>query len=332
MAANRKFLKAGAAILLTWLLVLGVRDHLTAESRFDAKLNAELQKLRHTEAGSVQLSPLERERYSALLRCADAASRWQAAADLGRWQDKASVYSLVAAMRDDDGTQRTCLMAQSLGAIGDSNAVPALLEAIHHPRNLDLRVCATHALVEIGDVRAIEPLIAKAENSKLGEDDRVSAILALGDLAHPEAVPALQHIATTDPDQRFRTIAIAALRQIEVMQTNDPVPALAEELNSPGHWIQRAWLIQKLGERWDSRAAVALNNFLRRSDGWASDRIAATASLLYRHSLETDLVHKLAVSKVKEDQWIFRYALAFESKGSTDVTSANSTVAGAPVR
>lgn len=325
MAANRKYLKAGAIILLTWLLVAGIRDYLTAESRFDAKLDAELQKFRQSEAGGVQLSPLERERYEALLRCADAASRWQAAADLGRWQDKALVYSLAEAMRDDDGTQKTCRMAQSLGAIGDSNAVPALLEAIHHPHNLDLRVCATHALAQIGDVRAVRPLIEKAENPKLMEDDRVSAVLALGDLACPEAIPALQHIATTDPDQRFRTIATEALRQIELMQTTDPVPALAEELNSPGHWIQRAWLIQKLGEKWDSRAAVALNNFLRRSDGWTSDRIAAMALLLYRHSLEADLASELSMSKVKENRWIFRYALTFESNQSTNVAAANST-------
>lgn len=43
-------------------------------------------------------------------------------------------------------------------------------------------------------------------------------------------------------------------------------------------------MIQKLGERWDSRMAAALNRFLRRSDGWGSDRIRAAALLLNHRS------------------------------------------------
>ena len=252
---------------LLWIGFSAAHDRLTAESRFDAKLDAELWKLRQPGIERDPLSSIEHEGYLALLRCADPSSRWQAAADLGHWRDRNAVGAIVAAMQDDEGTQKTCRMAQSLGAIGDSNAVPALLEAIHHPRNLDLRVCATQALAQIGDARAIAPLAAKAGNLTLREDDRVSAMLALGDLARPEAAPVLQRIAATDSDKRFRIVAVAALRQIELMQTNDPVPALAEELNSPAHWIQRSWMIQKLGERWDSRSAAALNRFLRRSDG-----------------------------------------------------------------
>jgi HEAT repeat protein len=326
---HTKLLKAVVVVWLGLLIVSAVNDWLTAESRFYAKLDAELWKLRAPGADRVQLSPIERERYRALLRCNDPSSRWQAAADLGRWQDKASVFPLVAAMQDDDGTQKTCRIAQSLGAIGDSNAVPALLQAIHHPRNLDLRVCATHALAEIGDARAVGPLIAKAENAGLPEDDRVSAMLGLGHLAHSEAAPALHRIAASDSDERFRTIAAAALRQIELMQNIDPVPALAEELNSPAHWVQRAWLIQKLGEKWDSRAAEALNRFLRRSDGWTSDRIRATALLLHRRCLGSDLLNELAASTVKENRWISRYALVFESKQNLDDDAVNSTLASA---
>ena len=328
---RRKLLKAVVVVWVGLLIVSAVNDWLTAESRFYARLDAELWKLRAPGVDRVQLSPIERERYRALLRCNDPSSRWQAAADLGRWQDKASVFPLVAALQDDEGTQKTCRIAQSLGAIGDSNAVPALLEAIHHPRNLDLRVCATHALAEIGDARAVGPLIAKAENVELREDDRVSAMLALGDLARPEAAPALQQIASSDLDKRFRMVAVAALRQIELMQSNDPVPALAVELNSPAHWIRRAWLIRKLGEKWDSRAAEALNRFLRRSDGWTSDRIQATALLLHRRSMDADLVQELAASRVKEDRWISRYALASEPKRNLDDDAANSTLASAHV-
>ncbi|MBI4326421.1 MAG: HEAT repeat domain-containing protein [Chloroflexi bacterium] len=300
------------AVWMAWLAVSVTHDWLTAESRFYAGLDAELLKLRQRGEQRISLSVTERVRYLALLRGPDQLSRWQAAADLARWRDNTFVPALVAAMQDDTGTRRTCLMAQSLGTMGDSNAVPALLEAIHHRRNLDLRVCATHALAEIGDARAITPLIAKAENLKLREDDRVSAILALGDLALPAAEPALRRIAASDPDERFRAVATAALRQIELTQTNDPVPALAETLNSPAHWVRRAWLIQKLAEHWEARAATALNRFVCRTDAWTSDRIQATALLLHRNAMEEEVTRVLAASGRKEDRWLAKYVQAME--------------------
>jgi HEAT repeat protein len=305
-----RFLKAVAVIGLVAVAISVAHDRLTAESRFYAKLDAELWKLRQPAVDRVALSASKRAHYHALLRCADPASRWQAAADLARWRDRDSVPALIAALQDDEGTQKTCRIAQSLGELGDAMAVPALLQAIHHPRNLDLRVCATHALAEIGDARAVTPLIAKAENLDLREDDRVSAILVLGDLARPEAVPALHRIIRKEPDQRFRTIAAAAMRQIELMQCDDPVNPLAEALNSPSNWIHRRWFIEKLGERWDSRVAEALNRFLRRPDGWTSDRIQATALLLHRRSLDADLLRELAASSLKEDRWLAQYAQA----------------------
>ena len=126
---QRSFLKAGAVVGVIIVMLMAVHDRLTAESRFNAKLDAELQSLNQSGANPAALSTAERERYLALLRCNDQPSRWQAAGDLARLRDKTFVPALVAAMQDDDGTRRTCLMAQSLGAIGDSNAVPALLEA-----------------------------------------------------------------------------------------------------------------------------------------------------------------------------------------------------------
>lgn len=298
---------------LAWLAVSYAHDRFTAERRFYTKLDDELWKLRQPGVDRVQLSLHARARYQALLRSRDPASRWLAAADLARWQDRDSVARLVTAMRDDGGTRRTCVMAQALGAIGDPGAVPALLEAIQHPRNLDLRVCATHALADIGDERAIAPLMAKAENRELREDDRVSAMRALGDLARPEAAPVLRQIATSDPDERYRMIATAALRQIELMQAKDPVPALAEALNSPAYWIQRRWIIQKLGEHWDAQAAAALNQFVCRTDAWTTDRIQAAALLLHRNALDEEVTRLLAISDRKENRWLANYVKAVET-------------------
>jgi hypothetical protein len=90
-------------------------------------------------------------------------------------------------------------------------------------------------------------------------------------------------------------------------------------LNSPAHWIKRRWIIQKLEQHWNSQTAEALNRFLRRPDGWASDRIQATALLLHHHSLESDLLAELALSEKKENRWLAQYARAVESKSQHDV-------------
>lgn len=318
---HRPLVRVALAVGVLWVVFSFARDQLTAERRFYAALDAQVDALRQSGERAVALTAPERERYLALFRCNDQPSRWRADGDLARLRDKTFVPALVAAMQDEEGTRRTCLMAQSLGAIGDSNAVPALLQVIHHPRNLDLRVCATHALAEIDDARAVAPLLAKAENLALREDDRVSAMRALGDLARPEAAPALLRIAAGDADERYRTIAAAALRQIELMQADDPVPGLAAALNSPAYWIQRRWLIRNLGEHWDSRSAAALNQFLRRPDGWTSDRIQATALLLLHDALESGLVSEFASSSEKQSRWLAQYARAFAANSRDEPTN-----------
>ena len=310
---HRTLVRFALVVGLAWLVIAYAHDRFTAERRFYAKLDAELQKLHQPGEQRTALSVTERKRYLALLRGNDQLSRWRAAGDLTRLRDKSFVPALVAAMQDDAGTRRTCLMAQSLGAIGDSKAVPALLRAIHHPRNLDLRVCASQALADIGDERAIAPLIAKAENLELREDDRVSAMRALGDLAVPEAEPALHRIATSDPDERFRAVAKAALQQIELMQANDLVPVLADKLNSPPRWVRRAWLIQKLGEHWDARTAAALNQFVGRADARTPDRIQAAALLLHRNAMDEEVTWELAISDRKKNRWLAHYIKTVET-------------------
>ena len=130
--------------------------------------------------------------------------------------------------------------ADYLGDIGDSKAVPALIESLSDPV---ISWIAAESLGKIGDTRAVQPLIAVLGSDEkwlrrnaatalglLGDpaavlplvnllsdrkhDVRQAAAAALGNLGGKESVSALQLLAG-DPDEKVRTTASASIEQIE---------------------------------------------------------------------------------------------------------------------
>jgi HEAT repeat protein len=65
--------------------------------------------------------------------------------------------------------------ATALGEIGDSRALEPLLNVLHKHKDRDMRVAAAHALGKLGDARAIEPLIAELEGQGIFEVRKASA-------------------------------------------------------------------------------------------------------------------------------------------------------------
>ncbi|NQU12279.1 HEAT repeat domain-containing protein [bacterium] len=311
---------ATLAGLLAWGAGIAVHSAWTAHARFDRQLDEELWSLRQQSAGKSLLSAAARAQYLAQLESRNDFARWEAAAKLGRWADRASVGALVVAMQDDAGTRRTCVIAQSLGRVGSPEAVPALVQAIQHPRNLDLRVCATHALAEIGDGRALEPLELQARDRSLVSDDRVSAIIALGDLGFPRALPALRDLAANDPDERLRRLAAAAVRKIDILHAADPVVELLAAWRDPTPWVAEEWVLRELGRRWDPRVADALNSFVL-DDRRSVNQVRAAALLLHHGALRAETTQALARSANQQHQWLAAYALA----GRNPVTVAHTT-------
>ncbi len=204
--------------------------------------------------------------------------RWEAARVLGAWRDHASVNVLLVAMRDEDGTRRTCLMAQALGHIGDRTAVPELLWASTHPTNVDLRMCARHALAEIGDEQAVAPLIEQARTAS-DEQDRMAAISALGELGFSSAEGALRAVARGDSSPAIRARALDALWQLNLLR-GDSASRLIHTLGRHGHWVSDAWILRQLAERWDERCIEPLNRFASSADTFFPDRVQACALLL----------------------------------------------------
>jgi HEAT repeat protein len=81
---------------------------------------------------------------------------------LGAIGDRQAVPPLIQALRDGNKYVRAAA-CRALGAIGDGQAVPHLIQALRD-RNSDVREAACEALGEIGDPQALSHLIQALED------------------------------------------------------------------------------------------------------------------------------------------------------------------------
>jgi HEAT repeat protein len=134
--------------------------------------------------------------------------RAAAAEALSRIGDERAVESLIAALRDQDGSSVHRGAAEALGRIGDARGVgPLVAVLVGIDSDSSVREAAVIALGKIGDASAVPPLIValKDEIARVRE----AAAAALGEIGDAGAVEALTaNFADTDKEVR-RSIATA---------------------------------------------------------------------------------------------------------------------------
>jgi HEAT repeat protein len=138
--------------------------------------------------------------------------RRDAARDLFRTGDYAGLLPVLR----DPYPRVAAEAAQALGRAGYVPAVPALIECLH-AKSYTLRAQAAYALREIGDERAVEPLISLL-NRLTTSPLRAAVANALGSLGDERALPALKRL-TEDENNRVRNTALGAVFRIEVLPT-----------------------------------------------------------------------------------------------------------------
>lgn len=102
--------------------------------------------------------------------------------------------------------------AESLGEIGDIRAVEPLIEALRHGY-IRTKIAAIKALTKIGDANAVDPLIEKLRY--FDENVRIEAAIALGVFRDPRAIPALREVAEKDYSKKVQRAAKMVLSGIE---------------------------------------------------------------------------------------------------------------------
>ena len=224
------------------------------------------------------VEPREIEQRIELLRSSDSEERVRAAQWLASHGVRDAAEAIALAM-DDPGTLRPCQLAHSLGHLGDERWVDELVRAANQPRNRDLQVCATIGLKSLASDRAVDALIDLAR----GGTARTTAIEALGIIGDEAAAPHLRDIAQSTLDVREQRIAEIALGRIEILNVDDPIPALEERLRlSLREGYIDEWALRWLARKGDGRAVGVL------ASGLMEDRLSARGR---EHIAATLLVH-----------------------------------------
>jgi len=216
-----------------------------------------------------------------------------------RPRDEGAVEPLAAALKDEDSGVRQAA-AMALGKIGIVNeravealaefgspAAPALLVALEHGLNndvkykarralskigglkvsvltaalkdqdRDVRVGAANALKERSDLRAVEQLVAALKDKDNGV--RQAAARALGELGDPRAVDQLVATLKKDKNDFVRSAAAKALGEIRDKRAVQPLLAVLKNPCLSSH-DEAVWALGEIG---DPQAVESLVSALR---------------------------------------------------------------------
>jgi len=187
------------------------------------------------------------------LESADINTKLDAALALGKMKTERAVSSLVRLLKESrDGVVRF-VAATSLGEIGDRRAVMPLIDTIrdNETRATVLTAAAT-ALGKIKDPKAVEPIMKLLWHEN--PDVRAGMADALGQLRDQRAVMAL--IATLgDENPNVRESAAKALGATEDFLAVDPLVMVSKrDRVSDVRW----WAVHALGDIGDPRAVGSL--------------------------------------------------------------------------
>jgi HEAT repeats len=125
----------------------------------------------------------------------------------------------------------------ALGSIGDPAAVPAVI-ALLSDKERSVGNAAAHALGELRDERAVEPLLAGLQIP--GPDKEFhgyARLYALADIGTEKALAGLAGIATTDVRPSARADAVKALGRMKDARTVEP---LGSALKDPDEQVRTA--------------------------------------------------------------------------------------------
>lgn len=188
---------------------------------------------------------------------------------LGRQRDIRIVEPLIAAATDPDQDVRLRVM-ESLGNIRGEDVLEPLLRALAGDSAAEVRAAAAQALGRVGDVRAVETLIAALADE--APEVRTGAAASLGDLTDNRAAAPLAQVLVKDNDPDVRYFCSKSLTNIGGAKTVDALLAVLPQADS-GPLL---YILEILGQLFDKRAieplrpyAAAEDEAIRETAKWA---------------------------------------------------------------
>lgn len=136
--------------------------------------------------------------------------REKAAKSLGKLGKREAGEALISALSNNTDLSIVCSVIEALGQVGDTRAVDPLLSFLKHKES-KIRECTAAALGKILDSRAVESLVAALSDEQ--ERVRWYAADSLGKIGDPICVESLIKLLS-DTSARVRESAVTALGQI----------------------------------------------------------------------------------------------------------------------
>ncbi len=111
------------------------------------------------------------------------------------------------------------MAAKVLGEIGDARAVEPLIEILKSTSDPGLQDSAVEALGKLGDSRAIPAIESILKDGSLAA--RLKAIAALKRIGGRESIEAIKYAALNDMNQVIRKEALLAIEDVKNGDSND---------------------------------------------------------------------------------------------------------------
>lgn len=195
---------------------------------------------------------------------------------LGEAKDPSSIEPLMNAMdlaaSDSDARTMNKEIAIALGAIGDPKAVPALLKLMRVKGDNYTVIAAIEALGALRAKEAVEPLSELAADETIETFITKKAIMALGDIGDPAAVPVVvKNMFKERRGVSFYMEASFALYQFGQPAADALLPVIEQKDKALFDWAEKnnikdvallAKSAQVLGDLHDLRAEKTLIGFL----------------------------------------------------------------------
>ncbi|HXW06221.1 MAG TPA: HEAT repeat domain-containing protein [Vicinamibacterales bacterium] len=170
-------------------------------------------------------------------------SWWPVAYALQRVEDPRAAPALLYLL-GTPGRYTRGFAARGLGAYKHGPAVKPLLALLDPAAGsgLELTVAAVRALAQIGAPDAVEPLMRLAAGRGTQPMVRLEAVIALGDLGNPRALPVLQDLLT-DEWPALRAAALSSAASVD----EEAFGLVLSGMEPDRHWRVRAALATALG-------------------------------------------------------------------------------------
>lgn len=167
-----------------------------------------------------------------------------------------AVGPLITAIKEGNNWKIRGIAAKVLGKIGDTKAVPFLIETLNSDKESKVRAWAAFALRELKDKRSLPALLRALKD----EDSTVRdwSVLALGQVGDAKAVLPLIEVMKGDKEASVRAFAAKALGEISDKQAVEPLISTLHDEDG----LVKTYTAESLGSIGDKRAVAPLCKML----------------------------------------------------------------------